>query len=494
MSVRTRVSPIDLTVIVIYILGCTALGGWLGSGTKGLQGYFLGERNIPAWAVMISIVATETSTATFLSVPGVAYKGDLTYLQLPMGYLIGRLIVATLLLPSYFRGRIETAYQVLGNRFGDATRRTASLLFLLTRSLADGLRLFLAAKVLQFITGWPIWTAIFAVEAATIVYTYLGGMKAVIWADVIQFTIYICGASVALLILVDKLPGGWDELVTIGQSAHKFRVFNFAFDFTQPFTFWAGLFGGMVLNTATHGADQMMVQRYLSARSQQQAAMALIASGFVILAQFAFFLFIGVGLFTFYQAYPPPGTWLAPDDAFASFIVGYLPVGIKGLVIAAIFAAAMGTLSGSLNASASTMVNDLYRPITGCTDERRLLRISRILTVAWGLVQMAVALGATRLQDSVVNNALAIASFATGILLGLFLLGILTRRVGQQAALAGMVAGISAVSFAKFGTALAWPWYALVGSTTVFAVGLIASRLAPGAAGLRVPDPAADGV
>src|SRR3954470_24051848 len=167
MSARNRMSPIDLGVIAIYVLGCTALGSWLGADAKGLQGYFLGERNIPAWAVMISIVATETSTATFLSVPGVAYKGDLTYLQLPMGYLIGRVIVATLLLPSYFRGRIETAYQVLGNRFGDATRRTASLLFLLTRSLADGLRLFLAAKVLQFITGWPIWTAIFAVEAAT---------------------------------------------------------------------------------------------------------------------------------------------------------------------------------------------------------------------------------------------------------------------------------------------------------------------------------------
>jgi Na+/proline symporter len=248
----------------------------------------------------------------------------------------------------------------------------------------------------------------------------------------------------------------------------------------------------MVLNTATHGADQLMVQRYLSARSQRQAALALVASGFVILAQFAFFLLIGVGLFAFYQAYLPPGSSLAPDDAFASFIVGYLPVGIKGLVIAAIFAAAMGTLSGSLNASASTMVNDLYRPISGCTDERRLLRISRILTVVWGLVQMAVALGATRLEDSVVNNALAIASFATGILLGLFLLGILTRRVGQQAALAGMIAGISAVSFAKFGTALAWPWYALVGSTTVFAVGLVASRLAPGVPAVSAPEPAPD--
>jgi Na+/proline symporter len=238
----------------------------------------------------------------------------------------------------------------------------------------------------------------------------------------------------------------------------------------------------------------MMVQRYLSARSQRQAALALVASGFVIITQFAFFLLIGVSLFAFYQVYPPAGSKLAPDDAFASFIVGYLPVGIKGLVIAAIFAAAMGTLSGSLNASASTMVNDLYRPISGDADERRLLRVSRVLTVLWGLVQMGVAFGATRLEDSVVNNALAIASFATGILLGLFLLGILTRRVGQQAALAGMIAGISAVSFAKFGTPLAWPWYALVGSSTVFVTGLLARRLMPSVPALSARGPATDGV
>ncbi|QEH38078.1 Sodium/glucose cotransporter [Aquisphaera giovannonii] len=468
---------IDLVVIASYLLGCIALGWWLGSDTKSLNEYFLGERSIPAWAVMISIVATETSTATFLSVPGVAYKVDLTYLQLPIGYLFGRVIVAMLLLPSYFRGRIETAYQVLGHRFGTTTRRTASLLFLVTRSLSDGLRLFLAAKVLQLIAGSTIGTAILVMAAATIVYTYLGGMKAVVWADVLQFAIYMVGALIALLLLVGKLPGGWTELIDRGQDAHKFRMFDFSFDPTRAYTFWAGLIGGMVLNTATHGVDQIMVQRYLSARSQRAAAGALVASGLVVLIQFALFLLIGVGLFAFYQVDPPSGMPLAPDDAFATFIVGYLPVGVKGLVIAAIFAAAMSTLSGSLNASASAVVNDLYRPITGCDDERTLLRLSRGLTVAWGAVQAAVAMGATQLEDSVVNNALAIASFATGILLGLFLLGILTSRVGQRAALVGMVAGISAVSFAKFGTSLAWPWYALVGSSTVFAVGLAASYL-----------------
>ena len=254
-------SPIDLGVIVLYVVGCTALGARLGSKSAGLKGYFLGESNIPAWAVMISIVATETSTATFLSVPGVAYKGDFTYLQLALGYILGRFVVATVLLPSYFRGEIYTAYEVLQERFGGSTRRTASVLFLVTRSLADGLRLFLAALVLQQLTGWSISGSIVVVGVVTVVYTYLGGMKAVIWTDVIQFVIYIVGAIVALLILVDKLPGvgrgSWRAPTPPASSACS----DFTFDLTEPYTFWAGLIGGMVLNTATHGADQMMVQR-----------------------------------------------------------------------------------------------------------------------------------------------------------------------------------------------------------------------------------------
>ncbi|MDG3007550.1 sodium:solute symporter [Paludisphaera mucosa] len=475
-------SPIDVAVIVVYILGCTALGGWIGGrGDQGLKGYFLGERNMPAWAVMISIVATETSTVTFLSVPGEAYKGDFEFLQLPMGYIAGRMIIAAFLLPSYFRGQIETAYQVLGNRFGQATRRTASILFLVTRTLADGLRLFLAATVLAFVTGWPIVYAIIAVETATIVYTYLGGVKAVIWADVLQFTVYIVGALIALYVLVGKLPGGWNQLVDTASAAGKFRTFDFRFDLTKPYTFWAGLIGGMVLNTATHGADQMMVQRYLAARSQKQAAGALVASGFVVLAQFGLFLFIGVSLYVFFGQFPPASPLTKSDQAFSLFIVEYLPTGIKGMVVAAIFASAMGVLSGSLNASASTLINDLYRPISGDVDERRLMRLSRLATVAFGAVQASVAWWATGLESSVVTNALTIAGFTTGILLGLFVLGNLTRTVGQGAALTGMAAGVAAVSYAKFGTTLAWPWFALVGSTTTFLVGLAAGRIFPAA-------------
>ena len=479
-------NPIDLAVIAVYVAGCTALGAWLGSRSQGLKGYFLGESNIPAWAVMISIVATETSTATFLSVPGVAYNGDFTFLQLAFGYLFGRVIVATVLLPAYFRGQIFTAYQLLQDRFGGPTRTTASLLFLVARSLGDGLRLFLAATILRHLTGWSVETAIVAVATITVVYTFLGGMKAVIWTDVIQFSVYIIGALVSLMILAGKLPGGWDELIRTANGSGKLRLLNFSFDLTQNFTFWAGLIGGMVLNTATHGADQMMVQRYLSARSQRQAAVALVASGFVVLAQFALFLFIGVSLWVFYRQFPPtagggsavPG-FERSDEAFSYFIVHYLPTGLLGLVIAAVFSASMGTLAGSLNSSASSIVNDLYRPLTGRDDERHLVRVSRGMTVVWGVVLAAVAFGARLLQDNVVNNALAIAGLVSGILLGLFLLGILTHRVGQTAAMAGVITGIAAVLFAKFGTPLAWPWFALVGSSTVFAVGLAASLVVP---------------
>ena len=356
----------------------------------------------------------------------------------------------------------------------------------MARSLGDGLRLFLAATILRHLTGWSVETAIVAVATITVVYTFLGGMKAVIWTDVIQFSVYILGALVALMILAGKLPGGWTELIDTARGAGKLRVLDFTFDLTRPYTFWAGLIGGMVLNTATHGADQMMVQRYLSARSQRQAAGALVASGFLILAQFALFLFIGVSLWVFYRQFPPTtGGGSAgvgferSDEAFSYFIVHYLPTGLLGLVIASVFSAAMGTLAGSLNSSASSIVNDLYRPATGRDDERHLMRVSRAMTVVWGVVLAAVAFGARLLQDNVVNNALAIAGLVSGILLGLFLLGILTVRVGQTAAMAGVLAGIAAVLYAKFGTRLAFPWFALVGSSTVFAVGLAVSYLVP---------------
>jgi SSS family solute:Na+ symporter len=492
---------IDLLVIAAYLVGCTALGARIGRGAskEGLKGYFLGESNIPAWAVMISIVATETSAVTFLSVPGNGYRGNLTFLSLAFGYILARIVVAIVLLPAYFKGEIYSAYQVLERRFGGATQKAASLLFLISRTLASGLRLFLAANVLQVITGWDIRLSIIVIGAATVAYTFLGGLKAVVWIDVVQFVIYLIGALFALNILLGKIPGSWSTIWEQGRAAGKFQVIDLGnsglatpvgvqgwLDYlgailSKPYTIWAGVIGGLVLDTGTHGADQMMVQRYLSARSQRAAGWALIGSGFVILTQFALFLALGVGLWVFYDRQP-----ITKDQEFATFIKEYLPVGLRGLVIAAIFSVTMSTLSGALNALASSTVNDLYRPLFPKTDERRLVRLSKGLTAVWGLVQISVALGARELKQSVVDNALSVAGFVMGPLLGVFLLGILTRKVGQRAAFVGMIAGIAATSAVAFGTNVAYPWWSVVGSSTVFLVAVVASPFLPTA---KAPEP-----
>lgn len=483
--------PIDLAIVVAYVVGCTALGTRLGAGSGGLKGYFLGEKSIPAWAVMISIVATETSAVTFLSVPGIAYRGDMTFLQLAFGYILARFFVAAALLPLYFRGEIFTAYEVLAVRFGGATQKAASVLFLITRTLASGIRLLLAAKVLEFITGWGLPVSILVIGLSTVVYTYLGGLKGVVWADVLQFGVYMLGAVVALVVLTRAVPGGWGHILEVAGAAGKLRVFNLSTDPTLPYTLWAGLIGATVLDAGTHGVDQMMVQRYLSARSQRQAAGALIASGFVILAQFALFLLLGAGIYVLYQLDPPsrePGK----DKEFASFIIRYLPIGVKGLIVAAIFSVTMSTVSGALSASASSAINDLYRPLRPHADEAHLLRLSKAMTAFWGLIQIGVAFAAIGLQQAVIDNALAIASFVTGILLGLFLLARVPRRVGQGAAFAGMIAGLAAVSAVAFGTKVAYPWYALVGSSTVVLCGLAADLARPAPSPLQPETKALD--
>lgn len=478
---------IDSAVVVIYVFLCVVLGSRLGKSAKDLRGYFLSESNVPAWAIMISIVATETSSATFLSVPGVAYDGNFTYLQLAVGYLVGRCLVARFLMPAYFRQQIISAYEILQTRFGSAVKTLASGLFIVTRTLGDGLRLFLASKVVeQLLTQsgliadghhltMPIAIAIMGL--ATMIYTYIGGMSAVIWTDVMQFMIYIAGAVIAFVLILDDFPGGFSGYVEQASAAGKFRMWDFTWDIHLPFTFWAGVVGGMILNMATHGADQMMIQRYLSARSQRQASAALIASGVVVFAQFALFLAIGAALWARNEANPSPNP-LKGDAVFVNYIVGNLPVGVLGLVVAALLAAAMSTLSSSLSSSSAALLRDFLQPMARKPrTEESWMRTSRRLTILFGCLQMAVAWFATGLQESVVNNALAIASFVTGIILGIFCLGLAFPKVGKNAALVGMVCGLAAVSAAKFVFAVAWPWFALIGSLTVVVAGNLAVGL-----------------
>ncbi len=511
-------SPLDLAIVVLYIVGTTLLGAWFTRFQKDTRTYFVGDRNVSWWLVLVSIVATETSTVTFLSIPGKGYDpatGDLTFLQLTLGYIVGRALIAWLLLPQYLRGELFSAYQLLRERFDVRVQRTASGLFLITRTVADGLRLWLTGLLLQQFTGWDIATSILVLGGVTLVYTYLGGMEAVIWTDLVQFVIYLTGAIIAAGFMLRLLPGGWDEFVRVNAAAGKFRLFDLSTAPTNAQTLWAGVIGGAFVTMASHGADQNMVQRYLCARSLASARTALVLSGVVVAAQFLLFLLIGLGLYALTRQGImdlPPGTH--NDAVFGVFIVNYLPKGLIGLVVAAVLASAMASFSSSLNSAANAVVADFYRPLRPHHSEATYLRIAKAMTTVVGVAKISVALlciplmtpgggaSAYAASRSVVDQVLAVASVTLGLILGLFVLGSLRRPVRSGSALAGLVVGFVAagglwLSAALGHTLLAWPWLAPVGTLTTTFVALLVNAFGPahataGPTGNRSPQPGLD--
>ncbi len=467
---------VDLAVVVAYLAAAVGFGLWMGRRPRDLEDFLVGGRDVPWMVVLLSIVATETSTATFLSVPGIGYASNLTFLQLALGYIVGRLAVTMWILPAYFRGRLVTAYELLGERFGQATRRATSVLFLVTRTVADGLRLFLTALVLQKITGWSLESAIVALTILTVVYTMAGGMRAVLWMDCVQLCVYVLGAVLAAWILWNKIPGTDSEILQRAWESGHLQLFDFDWAWDNASFLGAGLVGGAFLTLATHGADQLIVQRLLSAKSRQQAGLALSVSGFVVAAQFALFLGIGVLLWLFYTAHPPAEPFASNDQVFSSFIVDHLrdPPGVLGIILGAVFSAAMSTLSSSLNSSAATAVHDLYLPLRGASpDHGSSLKVTRWFTLGFGVLQGVVALAAKELDSSVVLQVLAIAGLASGIVLGLFFLALARPRTRPSSALIALTAGIVGMAAIKFATPLAWPWYAVVGSLGTFVVGAL---------------------
>ena len=471
-----NIHPIDAAIVIVYLLAVLAFGLWVGRGQKTSSDYFLGGRSMPWGVLLLSIVATETSTVTFLSLPGIpaALNGNLTFLQIAIGYIVGRLLIIYVLLPIYFRSETFTSYEVLERRFGKLSRRLTSVLFLFTRNLGDALRLFLTALVLQIVLGLDLTVSVILLGLITIIYTLVGGAKSVIWNDSIQFVIYMLGAGAALSIIIANTTGGLTELMQFATETDKLRMFDFDFSLTKPsMTFWAGLAGGAFLTAATHGTDQLMVQRCLSAKSQKDASLSLAVSGFIVFLQFAVFLLIGIALAGFFTQVSEPNPLASGrgDQLFAFFIVNYMPVGLAGLTLAAVFAAAMSTLSSSLNSSATALINDIWLPMSkGEVSQRHQLRAGRIATAGFGVLQVAIAIavGAIGTTESTVFNVLKIAGFATGPVLGLFLLAVLAQRVKQPAALAGFVVGVAALSAIAIGTDLYWPWYAAVGSLLTF--------------------------
>jgi SSS family transporter len=466
----------DFAVLLLYLGGITLFGVRFRRGQSSVHDYFLGGRSAPWWALAASIVATETSTLTIIGTPAIAFGGTLAFLQLAMGYIAGRIVISLLFVPAYFRGEFYTAYALIEKRFGSPARRIAALTFLGTRALAEGVRLNAIGKVVSVAFGTGSRFSIAAITALTLLYTFEGGMKAVIWTDLVQLVLYLAGSAAAFWLLLGKIPGGWSEVARVSAAAGgKLRVFDFSFSLTQAYTFWAGVIGGTFLTLASHGTDQTMVQRLLAARNERDSQRAIIASGLLVFAQFALFLLVGVMLFVYAQHAPLAVPQGDRDRIFPAFVVGQMPVGVAGLVLAAMFAVAMSNASGSLNSLASSSIMD-FAALQGHAenDPARLLHLSRRITLVWGVL-----LGGLALVDwgPVLEAGLTIASITYGSLLGLFLLGLLNPRATSRGAITGMFAGLAVILLVWQYTPLAWTWYVLAGTVPTFVVGSLVSLL-----------------
>jgi solute:Na+ symporter, SSS family len=476
-------SGLDVVVLVAYLGGVVALGSWMGRSQRSARDYFLAGHNVPWWAIMLSVVATETSALTFISIPATAYTGSFWMLQLAAGYIIGRILVAYVLLPGYFRGELTTAYALLEQRFGLATRRFASAIFMVTRAFADSVRIFAAAIPLALITGWPYWQVILLVGLATLVYTWYGGLKAVVWVDVVQMGLYAVGGITALWILTTLVPGGWAGITAAGEAAGTFQVLHLEGGPSQATWLVTGLVGGAFLTMASHGVDHLTVQRLLAAPDLAGARKAVIGSGVLVFVQFTLFLVVGAGLYAFYAG----RTFETPDEVFPLFIIQSLPAGLSGLLVAGILAAAMSTVSSSLNSLAAAATHDIYAPIARREhDEVHLLRAGRAFTLVWAaiLIGGAILFRFAQQGTPIVVIALQIASFTFGPLLGGFLLGTLFRRPDQRDAVTGIAVAVVLMTtlwvvqtFGVIDRVVDTLWFALIGSALTVAVGLASAAL-----------------
>ena len=482
-----RFNLLDLLVLLLYLGGTTALGMWIGRTQRSTSDYFVADRAIPWWAVMFSIVASETSALTFISIPGLAYTGNLGFLEVVAGYIVGRIVVAYTLLPRYFAGNLVTAYALLETRFGLGTRRFTSIVFMITRAMADAVRVFATAK------EYTMPAAIVVLGVLTVIYTYRGGMKAVVWTELLQASIYLMGGISAIVLIGQSVDGGWTTILAQAGAAGKLQGIDWYAGFDRPHTMFAGLIGGAFLAMASHGTDQIIVQRLLSSRSLKQAQLAIIGSGFAVFAQMALFLMVGLGLWVVYGGQ----TFATADQIFPTFIIERMPHGLIGLIVAAIIAATMSTHSGAINALAASSTYDIYLPFTGrSAEDPRTLRVSKLFALAWGIALTAGALMFKEQGTPVVVIALSIASFTQGGLLGGFFLGLFWSRAIQRDAILGMSVGISCMAFIVFAkqivsaypsmeptlhgvASIAWPWYVLIGLSITFVTGAVSSFTHP---------------
>jgi solute:Na+ symporter, SSS family len=472
----------DYLIVGIYLIAVTVIGSLISGRQKSSRDYFLGGKNMSWWSVGFSIVASETSTLTFISIPGLAYKSDMHFLQVAIGYFIGRLLVSVIFIPAYYNGDLETAYDFIGKRFGLSLRKFTSSVFIITRVLASGVRLFATSIPVHIITGFDYPTSILIIGGFTLVYTYLGGLKAVVAMDVVQLFIYLSGAVASMFIIFNHLPNGWSDVIAYStmNGLNKFEIFNLNFTgslwgyFLSPYTLVGGLLGGTFLTMASHGTDQLLVQRLLGCKSKRDSQKALMLDASVIVLQFGFFLILGLSLFAFYRGIPFSQLGLnSSDEIFPKFIVENLPTGIAGLVIAGVFASAMGSLSSSISSLASATYLDLFKLTEKgrSLDQKMELKWSKIFTLIWGLILIGGAMLFTDSSNPVVEIGLKIASFTYGGLLGTFFLGLVFKNTHQRDAYIGFISGLSVMLAVLMFTRIDWTWHTLIGCSATIIIG-----------------------
>ena len=477
-------NALDISVVGAYLAAVTLFGlRFRGTRNATLRGYFLADQAAPWWAISLSIVAAETSTLTIISIPGLAFGSDFRFLQLVLGYLVGRVFICLFFIPQYFRGSMVTAYELMERRFGKRMRLVAGAIFLFTRAAAEGVRVFAVAIIVGVALGpWLHGlsdlsrdvVAIAVVTALTLIYTFHGGMSAVIWTDVVQLGIYVCGTVISVVSIVRFIPGGIPAALSMANDAGKFRVFDAGWNLTSTYTIWSGVIGGAFLTAASHGTDQLIVQRLLSARSEGQSKMALLSSGLIILFQFSLFLLVGALLFVMYRVTGQSAAVGRTDTLFPKFIVEKITHGLSGLLIAAILAAAMSNLSAALNALSSATIVDCLARLKPGLAEGAQVRWAKWATFGWAAALFGLALLA-RGGGKVIEMGLSILSVSYGALLGVFLLGVLTRRAKERGALIGFMAGIASSVYLWRYTPIAFTWYVVFGSCVTFLVGLLTS-------------------
>lgn len=468
---------IDAIVLFAYFAGIVGIGLYAGRGNRNLRDFALGGRSIPWWAVLASIIAAETSAATFLGTPAEGFKErSFIYGQLVIGTILARVVIAFTFIEPYYRYRVQSIYEFLTVRFGERTKNMASAIFLVTRILGIGVRLYLGGVIMVVIwrflfpdapiTWQTYFWGILAVTVVTTLYTAIGGIKAVVWTDLIQAVLMIGSVIFAIGLLlgrvgglgaVETAVGGWDNIQWVDTGWNTSLPFGAALSgmLSKPYTIFAAFIGSTFLTMATHGTDQDMVQRMLTAPDYRKSRLSLILSGLADLPIVICFLSVGILLWVYYTQNGMPqvnGKPIADNEIFAHFIVNDMPIGLRGLIIAGVFATMMGSTSAALNALATSFTKDFYLPYfnRNATD-RQAIRAARVATTVFGILMIIVATIAAQLviQDphlTIIPIALGIMGYTYGALLGVFLLGMLTSSRGRDGMnLIAMVLGMTAV-------------------------------------------------